>query len=222
MARVPYLEYEDASDHVRALYDAQRAITGRLTNFHKLLGYVPWMLQWILGLQRSIHLGPLPEELKRLVNVQVSLTNQCAYCTSHNVNIARRVGMSEEKLEALASGRLDHKLFSESEIAVIEWATAVADNSARRDTAAFAELKRHFTIEEIVEMTVLAAFRTLTNRVQEALWTDLEEDAPPYQMRYRLDLVSYARDVLVTQLEREVGPRPELEAEQGSRSPRAS
>ena len=60
------------------------------------------------------------------------------------------------------------------------WVEAVADNSARRNTTAFEDVRRHLSDPELVELTVLVAVRTLANRVQEALWTDLEgPDFPP-------------------------------------------
>lgn len=41
-------------------------------------------------------------------------------------------------------------------------------------------MQKHFSEEEIVELTVIAAHRTFVTRIQEALCTDLEDaDFPP-------------------------------------------
>lgn len=82
MARVPYVEYEDASQEVRDLYDSARRITGRVTNFHKIMGHVPWLYRWYLPLQMSVQrsgIGLLDKRTKALAHVKTSLVNSCAY-----------------------------------------------------------------------------------------------------------------------------------------------
>lgn len=88
--------------------------------------------------------------------------------------------MPQEKLDALEGDYVESGLFTPEEIAVIGWAEAVTSNTARRDMAAFAAMEAHFTTQQIVELTVIVAVRTMVNLIQEALWTDLEgSDTPP-------------------------------------------
>jgi hypothetical protein len=49
-------------------------------------------------------------------------------------------------------------------------------NEARYDDEAFAELAKHFTPAEIVEITVVAAFRGLMNRFMDSMQIELEDE----------------------------------------------
>ncbi len=97
----------------------------------------------------------------------------------------------------------DHRasgLFCERELAVIEWAESVALNTARQNRVAFEALRRHFSDPEIVELTVVVAHRTMINRIQEALWTDLEGPEIPKNTRAEIlgDVLGrYVGEVLI-------------------------
>lgn len=210
MARVPYVTYDDAPKEVRELYDGQLELSGRLPNFHQLLGHVPWTYRWYLGFQRSSQEGRLSPEIKRLVHIQASLANQCNYCATHNLQLANEAGISPVKISALETSDLDSSVFTTAERAALKWVASVATNKARQATAEFADLAEHFSAEEIVELTVLTAMRSFTNLIQEALWTDLEEGGLPPSTapldksaaeHTRISLATYARDVLMPQLE---------------------
>lgn len=75
-------------------------------------------------------------------------------------------------------------MFTDVEVAVIQWAEAVASNTARRDPDAFDALQEHFSETQIVELTVVIAVRTMVNLIQEALWTDLEGPDFPKNTRH--------------------------------------
>ena len=72
-------------------------------------------------------------------------------------------------------------LFGEREKAVIRWAELVTWNKARYDEEAYAALASHFDAAEIVELTVVAAFRGLMNRFMDSLHIELE--GPELQAR---------------------------------------
>ncbi len=78
-------------------------------------------------------------------------------------------------------------VFGERDLAVLGWAESVARNTARRDRAGFEACQRFFGDAEIVELTVIAAQRTMVNLIQEALWTDLEDDSVPKNTRAVVD-----------------------------------
>jgi len=58
--------------------------------------------------------------------------------------------------------------------AAVRWAEAVTMMTARDDDGAFAEMKRHFTEKQIVELTVFCGMWNYSNRLCEALHVDLE------------------------------------------------
>ncbi len=80
MARVPYLEYEDAAPEVRALYDAQEAQLGRVLNTTRLRGHCAELLAGISAMQaaqeESDHAAA---SLKPLLTLLVSRLNECPH-----------------------------------------------------------------------------------------------------------------------------------------------
>ncbi|MPZ60935.1 MAG: hypothetical protein GEU93_06500 [Propionibacteriales bacterium] len=201
MARISYISPGDAAPEVARLFQAHAELGGRVTNFHRLLGHIPWFYKWYIPLQNSVKgdFGRLPKRIVQLIHIRASVVNACAYCTSHTSALGQTLGMSNDELDALRADPVPSPAFTEEEAAVLRWTQAVADNSARRDQAAFAELQRWFDEGQIVEITVIAAVRTMVNRIQEALWTDLEEPGEVEPAKRGTDstsLESYAREVL--------------------------
>jgi alkylhydroperoxidase family enzyme len=91
-------------------------------------------------------------------------------------------------------------LFGDREKAVIRWAELVTWNKASYDDEAFAELSKHFDSTEIVELTTVAAFRSLMNRFMDSLHIELE--GPELQAKggraaaSREDLHAYVEQLL--------------------------
>lgn len=180
MARIDYVDPDTPPPALAPVFQEQRRTGRRITNFHRLLAHLPWVYKWYVPFSQAVYRGggesTLDQRTRQLVQIQTSLVNACEYCASHNSLIGLRVGVTENELAALNGETPLEQAFCRRDLAVVLWAEAVATNAARRNTGVFKELKSHFTDREIVELTVLSAARTMVNRIQEALWTDLEED----------------------------------------------
>ena len=68
---------------------------------------------------------------------------------------ARQAGLTETKIAAL--GNLDSDLFTPRERAALRFAELMATDHHKIDDRVFAELKRHFSEAEIVELGVSTA-----------------------------------------------------------------
>lgn len=176
MARLPYVEQADDA-RVASAFQTAEAQYGRVSNMFRLAANAPWLVPGIAELSVAVTAGDpegLDAEMKRLVNLAVSIRNSCSYCAQHNSVWAEESGASSAKVEALLSERIDLETFSAAERAAICWARSVAANAARRDVEGYAELEKHFTLPQIAELTILASHRTMINLMQEAFWADLE------------------------------------------------
>lgn len=101
---VPLIEYEDANDAVRAVYDdikATRKIEW-INNFWKVLAHDPALLKrtWE-SLKEVMGPGELDALTKELVYIAVSATNGCEYCTYSHTASARSKGMTDAQLMEL-------------------------------------------------------------------------------------------------------------------------
>jgi alkylhydroperoxidase AhpD family core domain len=101
---VSLIEYEDANDAVRAVYDDIMATrkTDWINNFWKVLAHDPATLKrtWE-SVKEVMAPGALDPLVKELIYVAVSVTNGCEYCTYSHTAAARAKGMTDAQLMEL-------------------------------------------------------------------------------------------------------------------------
>src|SRR5437899_489892 len=85
-----------------------------------------------------------------------------------NTAVGRKRGIPEDKLQAVDRWA-DHPGFTERERAALGYAEMVTISPNDITDEQFAELRRHFSDREIVELTVQAAFENFRARVNRSL-----------------------------------------------------
>lgn len=112
---------------------------------------------WLRAWNELLNGGILPVPLKELVRVLISTRHFCGYCSTVRSNVARARGLREEKVLALATFE-DSDLFDEREKAALRFAARFKSGDDGVDSdAAYDDIKRHFTEEEIIELALLCA-----------------------------------------------------------------
>lgn len=122
------IEYEDASDIVRAVYDDIRATrkTDFINNFWKALANHPPTLQRTWQAVKEVMMAPgeLDPLTRELIYIAVSVTNGCQYCIASHTAAARSKGMSEttlgELLAIVATANATNRLANGYQIPVDE------------------------------------------------------------------------------------------------------
>lgn len=98
------IEYEEASDEVRAVYDDIMSTrkTDWVNNFWKALAQNPETLKrtWE-SVKQVMAPGALDPLTKELIYIAVSVTNNCEYCITSHTAGAIRQGMTDEMLHEL-------------------------------------------------------------------------------------------------------------------------
>ncbi|MGF1594146.1 MAG: carboxymuconolactone decarboxylase family protein [Kiloniellaceae bacterium] len=98
------IEYEEASDEVRAVYDDIMSTrkTDWVNNFWKALAQNPETLKrtWE-SVKQIMAPGALDPLTKELIYIAVSVTNNCEYCITSHTAGAIRQGMTDEMLHEL-------------------------------------------------------------------------------------------------------------------------
>ena len=98
MATVGLIEYEQANDEVKAVYDDIRKVrqTDFINNFWKALANNPAQLKrtWE-GVKEVMAPGALDPLTKEMIYIAVSASNQCEYCTHSHTAAAKAKGMTE-------------------------------------------------------------------------------------------------------------------------------
>ncbi len=101
---VPLIEYEQADDAVRAVFDdimATRKVDW-VNNFWKVLAHDPALLKRTWETLREVMApGALDPLTKEMIYIAVSATNGCEYCTYSHTASARAKGLSDPQLMEL-------------------------------------------------------------------------------------------------------------------------
>ena len=107
----------------------------------------------------------LDASLIDLVKTRASQINGCAYCIHMHTRDARARGETEERLYLLDAWH-ESPLYSDRERAALAWTDAVTLVSQTHvpDTV-YEEVRRHFTEEELVNLTLLVATINAWNRI---------------------------------------------------------
>src|SRR5437762_13759799 len=104
MPTLGFIEYENATPEVRAVYDDIMATrkTDWINNFWKAIAHDPVTLKrtWE-SVKQVMAAGALDPLTKELIYVAVSVTNQCGYCIASHTASARDKGMSAEMFQEL-------------------------------------------------------------------------------------------------------------------------
>ena len=127
--------------------------------------YAQEPLQQLLAIEKYIAESGLEPKLIHLIKMRASQINGCAYCLDMHSIDARAAGESEQRLYTLEAWR-ETPFFSERERAALAWTEAVTlISQTHAPDDVYAEMQKHFSEKEIVDLTLVAAMINLWNRV---------------------------------------------------------
>ena len=118
--------------------------------------------------------GDVSAEFKRLIGYITSFAAGCKYCQAHTILGSERFGTSEERLNTVFDFK-NSPHFNEAEKAALAFALAAAQVPNAVDEDLSANLHKHWTDRDIVEiMGVIALFGYL-NRWNDSMGSSLED-----------------------------------------------
>lgn len=130
---------------------------------------VPYVMAGQLGHAKTA----LAPEIRAEVMHLVASRNGCAWCIDFGLSTFVRVGVSLEKLQAVADYATDER-FSEAERAALAYADVVTAGTGQVSDAVFDALRPHFSEREIVELTISIAIENFYNRINGPLQIDAQ------------------------------------------------
>ncbi len=115
-------------------------------------------------------------ELKQFVFTAASLASGCLHCQSHGSYHLHRIGVSDEKIQAMWTYQ-DSDLFTEAERAALDlaFAAGVAPNAVEPQN--FEELRKHFTDTQIIEILAVIAVGGFLNRWNDTIATVTDQES---------------------------------------------
>jgi AhpD family alkylhydroperoxidase len=132
-----------------------------------LLTLIPGPYKAVQALIQSIDRTAVPPAILELVHLRVSQINGCSFCVDAGWRSARKEGVSDERLFAVAAWR-EAPYFTEAEraaLALAEAATRIADRSDPVPDEIWDEAARHFDERGLMSIVLTIAMTNLFNRV---------------------------------------------------------
>jgi uncharacterized peroxidase-related enzyme len=121
--------------------------------------------------------GEVSQGLKFMVAAVTSTAAGDNYCAAHNAeNAAHIAGVAVEKIRALADFRSDAQ-FTPAERAALELGAAAGAHPPRVTDAHFAELKKYFSDDAMVEIVAVISLLGWLNRWAQTVAPALEPNA---------------------------------------------
>jgi uncharacterized peroxidase-related enzyme len=158
-------------------FEGMRRNLGFIPNSMLILQRKPKIARALQQLTASIWdpQGEVDRGFKRLVAHVASRTAGCQYCMAHTAGGALHFGIEERKLAAVWEFR-SSALFSEAERAALDFAIAAASVPNGVTEAMFAQMRKHWSEGQIVEIVAVIATFGFLNRWNDTMGTPLEEE----------------------------------------------
>jgi uncharacterized peroxidase-related enzyme len=194
MALVLYVDEDQAPPIIHILFEAARKQRGRVPNSQRVMAHNPDVLRafgpFVGAIARE---NALPNRLKELAILKVTMINGCVFCLAHHCHAARSAGVSMNEMLALNAFE-QSPLFSEQDRAALAYAEEITVNNRRMRRQVKERLQANLRDAEIVDLTLACCMFNFLNRFNHCLEVELDAEVPAE---------------LVQLLEEAAGPAPE-------------
>ena len=176
MARMAPIPLEECPDpDLRATLGHFTTTLGFVPNSLLTMQRVPAIAGAVVQLNRAVFdpNGRVDVGFKRLIAHMASFAAGCMYCRAHTAVSATRLGVDDEKMQAIYEHQ-SSPLFSEREKVALSFALDAASVPNAVTDASYTELARHWSEEEIVEILGVVCMFVVFNRWNDSMATPLE------------------------------------------------
>jgi len=174
--RIEPLAPEHAPE-LKETFDAFRKNLGFIPNSMLILQRKPKIVKAMAQLTASVWEpdGEVSRAFKRLVGHVASRAAGCQYCMAHTAGGALLFGIDSKKVADIWDFRTS-PLYSEAERVALDFAIAAASQPNGVTDEMFAEMRRHWSETQIVEIAAVVAVFGFLNRWNDTMGTPLEEE----------------------------------------------
>lgn len=174
MARIALIEENKTPELAESIAKIKGARGGRLINIYRLMLHSPALANAWFDLNQAVRYGTeIDGQSRELAVIRVAILNNVEYVQrAHGPAYALREGLTPEQVSALAHWR-DSQLFSEQQRALLAYTDAMTREIKVPDEI-FAEVRKHFSERQTVELTMLIGAYNMLTRFLQALEVDPE------------------------------------------------
>ena len=154
---------------------------GEPPNLYKALGNHPELVAaWAEFSKTLRHDTRTPRALRELVILRGAQVMRSEYEWAQHLAMARKAGVREAQIKALASWRTSSE-FTDKEKAALALGEAVT--AGRVSDEVHKEAMRHFDSHDYVELALVAAFYAMVGRMLDAMGVPLEPEVADHRPR---------------------------------------
>lgn len=173
MARVRDVSIEEVPADARPIYQKFANEYGPFMNQVRVFAHRPPALKHIMGLLLELkEEALLPKRYLEIALVVVSKLTECRYCVAHHAPRLVEQGVGMESVSHILEPQVPG--FDDVDHLVRDYAVEVTERWNQIRDQRFADLRRHFTEAQIVELTLRTALCGFFNRFNDALQIDIE------------------------------------------------
>lgn len=174
MARVPLIDEKDHPELAGTIAKIKGARGGRLINIYRLMLHSPALANAWFELNQAVRYGTAVDgQSREIAVIRIAILNGVEYVQrAHGPAYALKEGLTVEQVNAIASWH-GSNLFTPEQRALLAYTDAMTREIAVPEEV-FAELRRHFTERQAVELTMLIGAYNMLTRFLSALKVDPE------------------------------------------------
>jgi alkylhydroperoxidase family enzyme len=174
MARVPLLDENEHPELADAIAKIKGARGGRLINIYRLMLHSPALANAWFNLNQAVRYGTeIDGQSREIAVIRVAILNNVEYVQkAHGPAYALKEGLTPEQVIAIADWRSSN-LFSEPQRALLAYTDAMTREIDVPDKV-FADLRKHFSERQTVELSMLIGAYNMLTRFLKALKVDPE------------------------------------------------
>ena len=157
MPRLRYIEESEKTPRARELIESAKRTGAPDPRVVSLMTRAKLGTAWVEYWNKLLYEGALPHKLKELCRIRISVAHQCGYCSTVRSNVAKTEGLTEEMIGDLFD-YAGSKHFTAREKAALHYADLFkqGEHAIDRDEV-YADLAKHFSDEEILELGLFCA-----------------------------------------------------------------
>src|SRR5499427_3303583 len=157
MPRISYIDDSRKTPQVTALIESAQKTGAPDPRVVSIMTRSEVGTAWVECWNKVLYKGVLPHKLKEMCRIKISVAHQCGYCSTVRSNVAKAEGLTESMINDLFdyAGSTE---FSAREKAALRYADLFkkGEHAIDKDEV-YAELARHFSDEEIIELGLFCA-----------------------------------------------------------------
>ena len=175
MSRIEPVAVKDLDPEMQAIMAAGNEIMGFTSNDSLIMAHKPALLKAMLSLVQAVYQpGAISLDLKKMIAMLTSSAAGCQYCKVHTSYGAIKEGVAADKLAAIWEYATS-PLFSDAERAALDVARTAALTPNETTDENFAQLRAHYSDEQIVEIIGVISLFGFLNRWNSTIATELED-----------------------------------------------